>query len=161
MSYDRALLRTELVRDEGLRLKAYRDTVGKLTIGVGRNLDRNHKHPITPAETAKLGITRECCIANGVTEAQAMALLDGDIDDVEHELDHFLPWWRQMSPVRQRVILNMTFNMGIDTLLEFKNTLRAMQTGQYITAATGMSKSAWHNQVGRRALRLEAMMRTG
>jgi len=37
MLLDRIL--EQLVRHEGLRLKAYRCTTGKLTIGYGRNLD--------------------------------------------------------------------------------------------------------------------------
>lgn len=164
-TYDRAVLRQELIRDEGLRLRVYRDSRGKLTIGVGRNLDRKDAHGnctgITATETAAIGITRASVIANGITQAQAMALLDNDINDVEHELDHFLPWWRSMSPVRQRVIVNMCFNMGIDVLLEFHHTLSDMQAGRYMAASQGMSQSAWHREVGNRAIRLEAMMRTG
>lgn len=158
-TYDRATLRDELVRDEGERLKWYKDSRGFATIGVGRNLDR--PNAITAAETAKLGITRASCIAHGITHDQAMALLDSDIDEVERDLDAHLPWWRQMSPVRQRVILNMCFNMGIETLLQFHQTLADMQAGRYMAAALDMSKSAWHREVGNRAIRLEAMMRTG
>lgn len=156
MTYDRARLRKELIRDEGLRLKTYRCTAGKLSIGVGRNLD---DVGIRAAEYQKLGITKASAIKNGITEDQAMALLDSDIDVVEAQLDRALPWWRQMSPVRQRVILNMCFNMGLRTLLTFRNTLRYMRTGDYAAAARGMANSRWHRQVGNRAIRLENMMR--
>ena len=55
----------------------------------------------------------------------------------------------------------MCFNMGIDTLLEFKNTLSFMQAGDYNSAANGMLSSLWAKQVGLRADNLAVMMRTG
>jgi lysozyme len=131
-------MREELLLDEGLKLKPYRCTAGKLTIGVGRNLD-------------DLGITR----------AEALQMLDNDIQRTATELDARLPWWRTLDEVRQRVILNMAFNMGAPTLLTFKNTLAAMQAGKYEDAAKGMLASRWAGQVGDRARRLAAMMAKG
>lgn len=131
-------LKSELVRDEGLRLKPYRDTVGKLTIGVGRNLD-------------DVGITKD----------EAMHLLECDIKRVKTDLDRALLWWRGMDEVRQRVLVNMAFNLGITRLMGFKNTLAAMQAGNYADAAKGMLASKWATQVGARATRLAAMMVEG
>lgn len=128
MTYDREALKSELVRDEGLRLKAYRCTAGKQTIGVGRNLD---DVGILPHERERLGITTTGCIARGITREIAMALLDSDIDRFEADLDRDLPWWRRLDPVRQRVLLNMAFNLGLRGLLGFRNTLRAIQAGDY------------------------------
>lgn len=155
---NREVLRAELERDEGLRLKTYRCTAGKLSIGVGRNLD---DVGIRLAETNKLKITKASCIAKGITRDQAMALLDSDIDGCEHDLDARLPWWRKLDPVRQRVLLNMCFNMGIGTLLTFKNTLRFIEQGNYVSAAANMLASKWAKQVGQRAIRLAELMRKG
>lgn len=158
MIYDRTKLRTELARDEGLRLKVYRCTAGARTIGIGRNLDAVG---IRAAERQQLGITVAICIASGITSAQAYALLESDIDACERDLDARLPWWRSLDDVRQRVLLNMCFNLGIGRLLGFKNTLAAVQARRFADASAGMKASAWHNQVGARAVRLEAMMATG
>lgn len=136
MDLDR--LRAELTRDEGVRLKPYEDTVGKLTIGVGRNLT-------------------DC----GITAAEAQTLLDYDIERTLVDLDRELPFWRNLDPVRQRVLANMAFNLGIGRLLTFKHTLVCVETGMYQAAAEGMRGSLWHRQVGPRALRLEQMMETG
>ena len=157
-SYDRAVMRAELVRDEGERLKVYRCTAGKLTIGVGRNLD---DVGIFAHETAALGITKQSCIASGISETQSRRLLDSDIDRVEDDLDRQLPWWRKLDPVRQRVMVNMAFNLGIRGLCGFKNTLGMIQRGDYAGAAANMLLSKWANQVGKRANRLAVMMRTG
>lgn len=129
-------MRAELVRDEGLRLRIYKDTVGKLTIGVGRNLD-------------DVGISKD----------EAYLMLDNDIQRTSDSLDKNLPWWKTLDEVRQRVILNMAFNMGINSLLGFKNTLAAIQAGRYNDAADGMLASKWATQVGDRATRLAKMMR--
>ena len=136
--FDRAALVGELVRDEGVRLRVYRDSVGKLTIGVGRNLD-----------------------ANGITRDEAMTLLHHDIDTAVNDCRRSFPWWVALDDVRQRVLLNMCFNMGLPTLLTFRVTLNAVADGDYGKAAEQMLLSNWARQVGERAKRLSQMMRTG
>lgn len=166
--YSRDKLEQELTRDEGLRLKVYRCTANKLSIGIGRNLEARRRCKdgtmavgVTAGETAKLGVTVAGAIAKGITREQALGLFANDIAGCELDLDRSLPWWRSLTDARQRVLLNMCFNMGIGTLLGFKNTLRMMQAGQYVAAAKGMLASKWARQVGARADRLAAMMRAG
>ncbi len=157
-TFGRDRIEQDLVRDEGLRLKVYRCTADKRTIGVGRNLDAIG---IRDGETAVLGITLASCLANGITNWQALVLLSNDIDVVVAQLDRKLPWWRSLSPRRQRVMINMTFNLGIDGLLKFKNTLRFVRDGQYKVAANNMLLSLWARQVGKRAVRLADDMERG
>lgn len=135
---DRAALRSALVVDEGVRLKPYRDTVGKLTIGVGRNLDDR-----------------------GISEATAFQMLDEDIDIHAKELETAFPWVLDLDPVRYRVLANMAFNMGIRVLSQFKNTLGLIRRGEYDAAADAMLQSLWAAQVKGRARRLAQEMRTG
>ena len=135
--FDRSVLMAELTRDEGRRLKPYVDTVGKTTIGVGRNLTDV-----------------------GISDAECDTMLSNDVDRTVAWLDRNLPWWRQLDPVRQRVVINMAFNMQ-GGLLTFTNTLAAMKRGDYAAAADGMLASKWAGQVSARATRLAAMMRSG
>jgi lysozyme len=135
------LLTAELRRDEGVVRHAYQDHLGFWTIGVGRLID------------ARRG--------GGLSEAEIDQLLANDIARFEAELDLRAPWWRELDPVRRRVILNMAFNLGVTGLLGFRNTLAAVRAGQWETAAAGMLASKWATQVGARATRLAAMMRTG
>lgn len=170
MDYDRAALSREIARDEGDKLKVYRCTAGKLSIGKGRNLD---DVGISADETRVLGITKAGVIKNGITQAQSDYLFANDIKRSEADLDRSLPWWRGLDDVRQRVLLNMCFNMGIGRrpdaakgikgagLLGFVNTLAKVQARDFAGATAGMKASAWHDQVGARAVRLEAMMLTG
>lgn len=160
--FNRMILRTELTIDEGMRYKVYRCTAGKLSIGVGRNLD---DVGLLPGEEEKLGLSVADIVKNGVTSNQALVMLDNDITRVEKDLDRHLPWWRTLDPVRQRVMVNMAFNMGIGNLKRglrsFVNTLRMVEHGQYDRAADAMLKSQWARQVGKRANRLSELMRLG
>jgi len=144
MNRDRLV--SQLTADEGKKLKPYRCTQGKLSIGVGRNLDDV-----------------------GISDAEARYLLDNDIDRAIRGLDLNFPWWRNLDDVRQEILVNMMFNMGWDNpktpqregLSGFVNTLAAIRDGKYATAATGMRQSKWFRQVGDRAKRLADAMETG
>ena len=135
---DRAAMVRQLRLHEGERLKPYRCTAGKLTIGIGRNLDDR-----------------------GITSEEAAMLLANDIADMVREVIRALPWVAKLDEVRQRVLIDMAFNLGIVGLLAFKRTLAAIQAGQYQQAASMMLDSRWARQVGQRADRLSVMMATG
>lgn len=135
---NRLLLRAELKRDEEVKLKPYRDSKGKLTIGAGRNLEDV-----------------------GISQDESDYLLTHDIVRAEADLDAHLPWWSTLDPVRQRVLANMCFNLGIGKLLTFTNTLPLIQSGHYAAAARGMLNSLWARQVKQRAGRLSQAMKTG
>ena len=132
------LLWPQLKTHEGLRLKPYRDSVGKLTIGVGRNLDDV-----------------------GLREGEAMFLCFCDVAVVEQALDARLPWWRSLDAPRRAVLIDMGFNMGVEGLCAFTDTLTAAKVGRFGDAAQSMLRSRWAAQVGRRAATLSRMMRTG
>ena len=127
-----------LIKHEGLRLKPYRDTVGKLTIGVGRNLD-------------DLGITR----------GEALYLLGNDINRVRLELIKIIGWFLTLGTVRQNVLIDMVFNLGITRFKRFKKLIAAIERQDWDRAADEMLDSKWARQVGRRATELAQMMKDG
>jgi lysozyme len=127
-----------LIRHEGLRLKPYRDTRNKLTIGVGRNLD-------------DVGITR----------AEALMLLDNDIATVRRDVKRAFPWFAGLDPVRKDVVLDMVFNLGLARFRRFEKTIASIRAGDWENAAREMLESRWANEVGKRATELAAMMERG
>lgn len=137
---DMEKLRGELIRDEGQKLNAYKDSVGLWTIGVGHLLG------------TEIRMSR-------ITERESQALLDSDIAESLAVLDKVAPWWKMLSETRQRVMANMAFNLG-GRLAQFKNTLAAIADGQYAEASKMMLESKWAWQVGQRAVRLAKMMET-
>lgn len=130
-------LKAQLRVDEGVRYLPYRDSLGILTIGVGHNLNV----PLGPKAVD--------------------AILDEDVENHLNDLFKALPWISTLSENRQLVLANMCFNLGIAKLLEFKNTLKAIQDGRYHDAAEGMKNSKWATQVGARATRLIGLMVNG
>lgn len=131
----------QLRADEGVEGSAYQDHLGFWTIGVGRLID------------ARKGA--------GLADDEINYLLNNDINRRIAALDKRLSWWRKLDDARQGVLLNMAFQMGVDGLLAFKNTLALVEAGRYDAAAAGMMNSKWATQTPARAKRLAQQMRTG
>lgn len=138
LGFDQRKMIRQLRLHEGERLIVYKCTAGKLTIGIGRNLE-------------DLGISQD----------ESAMMLANDIERVCKELNISLEWYRGLNDVRQRVIIDMAFNLGINGLLCFKNTLAHIQAERYEEASRSMLDSLWAKQVGQRAKRLANMMKTG
>ena len=132
---DQERLEQQLINDEALRLRPYECSAGKLTIGVGRNLEDV-----------------------GRTEEEAIHLLRNDLKRVYGELKSNFFWFERMDPMRQEVLMNMCFNLGISRLKGFVNMLGACAVKDYKLAATEMMDSRWAKQVGSRAVRLSEIM---
>ena len=124
-------LMDQIIRHEGMRLKPYKCTSGKLTIGVGRNIEDN-----------------------GITEAEALILLMNDIERCKWEVETAFSWFTKLDTARYDVLVNMCFNMGISRLWSFKKMLAALKKGDYKTAAIEGLDSRWARQVGNRAIEL-------
>lgn len=135
---DYELIKSQLEAHEGVRLKPYEDSVGKLTIGIGRNLEDK-----------------------GLSRNEAEFLLENDIDQVVRELDKNIPWWSTLPSVQQAVLINMGFNLGVPELMSFRRMLGAIKRHDWEEAAQEMLDSEWASQVGDRASELAGQMRTG
>jgi lysozyme len=129
-------LQRDLRRDEGTRSHVYTDTVGRLTVGVGRNISDVGLSP----DEIQLLLDNDCARAFAIASA--------------------FPWFATLDEVRQRVVLNLAFNLG-GKLLQFHDTLGAIARGAYVVAADHLQHSKWFTQVGQRGPRLVAMLRTG
>jgi len=128
----------ELKRDEGVELRPYKCSAGFLTLGVGRNIEER-----------------------GITMDESDYLLANDITICEEEATRVFKWYDTLSDVRQRVVLNMIFNLGLTKLLNFKKFLAAMEAEDWEEAGKQMLDSRWAKQVGNRADRLEQMIVNG
>lgn len=146
-----ANLEPDLIRDEGERAKAYRDSRGVWTIGIGHNIEAD------PGLVPQL----QHLIDDGIDRPAIDALFAHDVSGAKLQLSLHLPWWSQLDDIRQDVMVNMTFNMGMATLLEFHNTLAAIEARDWQRASVGMLASDWDKQVGQRAVRLARQMLTG
>ena len=109
---------------EGFKAKPYRDSIGIWTIGYGINLEQ------------------------GMTEREAAMILEERVRKLRHRLSMVIRPWKQLSPARQDVLVNMAYNLGISGLLRFKKMLKALTAEAYSHAADEMMNSIWAGQVG-------------
>lgn len=122
----------------GARFEQGDTLIGKMTLGIGRN--------ITDV---------------GLSDEEAMYLLTNDIERVRCELDKSLPWWNKLGECREAVMVSLCFNLGINKLLKFHTTLNLIESGKYAEAADNLMTTLWAQQVGPRAVELTTMLRTG
>jgi len=134
-------LSADLFRDEGVRTHAYQCSMGKTTIGVGRNID----------EEGGLGLS----------QSEIKYLLQNDIGRVISELNSSFPWWRNLPDPCQRALANMCFQLGLSTLKKFHLMLMALEEGNYDHAADEALDSKWARQTPNRAARVTALFREG
>ena len=118
--------------------KPYKDSLGILSIGVGRNLQDK-----------------------GLSKIEVMDLLDNDIDDATEDAQFLVSSFDSLDSLRQYVIIDMAFNMGRTRLGKFRRMIAAVNIGDFGKAADEMVDSKWYRQVGIRAVSLERIMRGG
>lgn len=130
-----------LKRHEGVESHAYECSEGKITVGVGRNID------------SEGGI--------GLSEEEIDFLLKNDIERCIIELSSEYDWFVDLDDIRKDAMVDIAFNLGITRLRLFKRALAAMAEGNYKQAATEFLDSKWAKQVGGRALELTDMISSG
>lgn len=118
----------QIKRHEGYIKHPYKDTVGKLTIGIGRNLDDL-----------------------GISELEAEYLCMNDLQSAATELNKTFGWYYSLTKRRKQAMINLLFNIGLPKLLEFRKFLAAMGNGNYPLAAQELLDSQYAKQVKGRA----------
>lgn len=118
-----------LIRHEGTMCTLYQCTEDKWTIGVGRNLtDR------------------------GITEDEALYLLENDIKRVMNQLDENWPVWRSFEQRAAMVCVDLCFNLGISGFMNFRKTRALMELGMWLEASEELLDSRYAIQLPNRSL---------
>jgi lysozyme len=125
-----------LIKHEGMLLKPYKCTKGKLTIGIGRNLDDN-----------------------GITEQEAMLLLENDIKRCEEELKKVFDNYLKITRERQCALISLIFNLGLTRFLKFKKTIELIKLEKWEEASEEVLISKWATQVPLRANEISKMLK--
>ena len=133
---DLTQVRKRLIEHEGIKLKPYHCTAGKLTIGVGRNLDDR-----------------------GISQATATQMLEEDIEIVLDELKRALPFWEKLKWNYKEALVDLAFNMGVPRLMMFRRMLSAIEADEPDKAAEELLDSRYASQVGIRASNIAALLR--
>lgn len=128
----------QLKRHEGYSTTLYLDTVGKQTIGYGRNI-------------SDVGISKD----------EAEYMLANDIKRTIKDVRILFTNFDSLSVNRQSVLVNMMFNLGMTKLSQFSNMNNAIKNGDFAAVSAQMLDSKWAKQVGNRAIELAQLMKNG
>lgn len=128
----------QLALHEGIRKFPYKCTAGKLTIGIGRNIEDI-----------------------GVSDDEIYYMLKNDIRRVDQELNNAFRFYKDLDPVRKDAMINMAFNLGLTRLRGFVYALKMMEEKEYEEASMEFLDSLWASQVGQRALDVAYMIQHG
>lgn len=136
-----SLIEELLKKEEGWIPHAYQDHLGYWTIGYGKLIDKRK--------------------GGGITKEEGEYLLRNEIARKSEELFEALPWAKLLDEVRQTVLIAMAFQMGVEGILGFRNTMHALMTGDWTKAAAGIRGSLWARQTPARAERMARAIETG
>jgi|TARA_B100000959_G_scaffold263265_1_gene302485 lysozyme len=136
-------LKKQLIDHESMKLELYKCTAGFWTIGVGRNLS-----------------------SRGISVETAVDMLDEDIEICISELDKVFPWWRRGNDARQHALIDLHFNLGINTLLSFKKTMNLWEEAvhgrvNWSQVADELLNSNYAKQLPNRSKTIATMIETG
>lgn len=142
------LLKADLIREEGKELKVYPDHLGKLTCGIGHLIVKGDPEYGKPKDTP-------------ITEERCQELFLKDVKRTTDGLFAALPWLHEKPQHVQRALVNMAFQLGVQGLVGFRNTLMYIRRGEYEVARSNALQSRWASQTPARARRVLALLVTG
>jgi lysozyme len=122
-------------RHEGLSLQLYKDSVGKTTIGYGRNIE-------------DIGISQE----------EAEYLLQNDLSRAYNEVRKY-DWFHSLSVARQAAVTDLMLNLGPKKFATFKRFIWAMDNSDWEAAENELKNSLWWSQVGMRGPEIVNLIR--
>tara|TARA_R110000823_G_scaffold37364_1_gene101519 strand:+ start:194 stop:637 length:444 start_codon:yes stop_codon:yes gene_type:complete len=139
-------LRLDLERDEGCVYEIYLDHLGYATYGIG--------HLVTEADPE-----HGQAVGTKISEDRVRQVFNSDIESVVGDCDRAFDDFASLPEGVQLVIANMMFNLGLPRFNKFTKMIRAINLGDWQSAADQMIDSRWYQQVTARARRLESVMR--
>lgn len=161
---------SDLVVDEGYRFYAYADPLSSLyRLVPAKDWGMKPARQLLPSGTdwskgnpwtVGIGYTKGVNVDSTMDRLRAERITEGEVAELGAALTKALSWYKDASFVTKTVLLNMAYNLGLAGLLGFKNTLAYIKEKNYPQAAVNMQKSLWYKQVGKRADKLIARLKS-
>jgi lysozyme len=128
---DLSRLESQIKQAEGIRLAAYKDSLGLWTAGVGHLLDQGRDW-------------------TGVrfSVAQVAEWLESDIKTAVKLSNGLLEWPAMDTDARQMALVELVFNMGLSHWRQFAMARKAMSEKNWPEASKQLLSSLWAKQVG-------------
>ena len=153
MKFDMNEWSERLIKHEGMSLMPYKCIAGKLTIGVGHNLDDS---PLTSEERRALGD-----YMHGITKNGAMMLLRNDIVRAYNEAKKIFKGFDELSLDRQYALVDMCFQLGGKGVRKFRIMRWAIENKDFEGASKACLNSLYAKQTPKRASKIAEVIRIG
>lgn len=138
-------LESRIIRHEGFCSVPKYDAKGFFCLGFG--------HDITKAECENY--------PNGISWDDAEKLLEYDITIVKQNCAKAFDWLSGLSSIRQDVIFEMVYQMGIAGVSAFHGMISCIKNKDWSGSAEHMLASLWHSETPSRSEELANLMKNG
>ena len=145
LQHSRMLVVGHLKLDEGYSDTPYYCSEGFPTVGFGRKIGgKNERLPdYTTNECNELGWVERC------------------VKEIQDELKDLIAVFTKLDSVRQAVLINMAYQLGVVGLCKFQKTIGLIEDCFFEAASKEMLSSLWASQTPERAGRMANMMKCG
>ena len=141
------LIEQDIERHEGCVSKIYLDSEGYATFGIGH---------LVITKDPEYGLP----VGTPVTMRRVREAFSEDLHSSIKDCEALFPMLEDYPAPVQRVLVNMTFNLGRTRLSKFKNMIKAIEAHDWNAAADEMVDSRWYRQVKSRGVELVELMRS-
>jgi GH24 family phage-related lysozyme (muramidase) len=148
-----------IIRNEGVRTRAYLDTRGVRIIGVGFDLER----PGAREALARLGYDYNRVFAReqSLTVDHIGLLVQREIRTAVNQAQSLFPNFNRLDAVRRAILVDLTFDMGLTRLARLERFRAAIGANDWERAANELANSDYSSFTGQRAIRNVTAIRTG
>lgn len=163
-------VKEQLKIDEGYKLEIYLDSEGLPTFGIGHLVTKaDPEYNIVKQEwpfifdksltiEEKMVKFKESNKKVKISESRVKEAFEKDLLIAISDAKKIFAEFNGFCDELKEIIVNMSFNLGINRLSGFKRMIKAIKEGDFKEAAVEMIDSKWYYQVKGRAKRLVARM---
>jgi lysozyme len=121
-----------LVTFEGKRSLPYKDSLGKLTVGVGHLMKATDK-------------------VRHYSEAEIQKMFAADLENAKQIATSMFPNFRTLHKQVKLILVSLSFNLGKSGLGKFKKFVTSINDNNFKAASSHLRDSLWFRQTGKRA----------
>ena len=148
--------------NEGSRSTVYNDTLNNRTVARGFNLDDKS----APRVWRQAGLSPQ--LFNQVKRGEAQltqydqdALFQASYDVADKDARSYYPDFDNLSQSQQVALIDMSYQMGGNTLKQFKGLHKALKNGDKNAIVSAIRKSKYYEQTPQRAAKVASMLSQG
>lgn len=147
-----------IIKAEGVRNKAYKDTLGKVTIGIGFNMDSPNARAVWQQAGIQTAFDEAYKGRVKLSDDEIGRLAEASYGIAETDARGLVPNFDKLSKNRQDALVQLSYQLGKNRMSQFKNTLALVEKGNWKAAANQILNSKLAKQTPNRAKAVAKML---